>query len=343
MRSLSLQRGYSTANMLRVIPVLFVFLYTQVGKSDSGVSFSHTEEPGKLHISEKHQELGGIVTGTFQPSDYLPEISAFGKVLSLDPLLEIEHQMQQAESERKVSAATRAAAQTAYRQVQDLYNDQAVSRVKLAQSKADWISAGARLDQAVSKLRAIRLKALQNWGKVLTDWTSNPGRTELDLFICGEAALLSISLRTGEHLSDGTQTVFVNRGAIRSEARPAKLISFAPHAGAKSQGESYFFQTPANSLRTGMQIYVWIPVPGKARRGIEIPAEALVWRDGKPWAYRKTGPESFHRVPVENAPDHGERWFLAEATDDSAEIVVSGGQMLLSQEFHWQIPDEDDE
>lgn len=57
-----------------------------------------------------------------------------------------------------------------------------------------------------------------------------------------------------------------------------------------------------------------------------IPESAVVWLDGKPWIY------------VEEAPGHFvRREFEASRIAPDARVVISGAQMLLSQEFRAQI------
>jgi hypothetical protein len=343
------QRGEKPPTFLRILVILILIGGTSTGPGETLDDDRHRpssgslNEPGILRLSEKHQKLGGIVTRVFHPPDYLPETRAFGKVLSLEALLELRQRWQQAASERKVAAAALAAARTAHRQIQDLFNDEAVARLKLEQSKMQWIDATARYDQAGAKLQAIRLSAEQSWGKVLTAWLVRENAPEFDDLIRRKCVLLAVSLAPGESLPEHTRSVLVHRSAERSSARPAELISTAPRTDERSQGESYFFQTTAESLRTGMRLYVWVPIPGAARKRVEIPASTLVWADGAPWIYLKTAPDSFQRRRAENAPGQSDRWFVPGNPDRIAEIVVSGGQTLLSQEYRWQIPDENHE
>lgn len=64
-----------------------------------------------------------------------------------------------------------------------------------------------------------------------------------------------------------------------------------------------------------------------------VPSAAVVWRDGKPWAYQRTQTQRFARIPllVKNdglhlPPDLG-----------AAEIVIQGAQLLFSEEFRDEI------
>lgn len=306
-------------------------------------ALSTFDDSGILRLSPARQQRGGLRTRIIESSEIRPESRAFGQVLPLAPLIEFAQLFKAAESEKNIAAAAEFSANSVYRQVESLYLDHATARFKLEQSKIEWLSAKARHKQVTARLEAIRLGALQSWGEVLTGWAENPDGPEFAGFLRRNKFLLGVSLPSGTELSQDLNRVFVNRVPERSHAIAAELISSSPQAGEKSQGESYFFECAGDSLRTGMQLYVWIPVPGSTRRGIEIPADALVWKDGKPWIYRKTGEDSFQRYRVASAFDHGERWYLPDHPESRAEIVIEGAQMLLSEEYRWQIPDEDDD
>ncbi|MGR9106340.1 MAG: hypothetical protein ACU843_05340 [Gammaproteobacteria bacterium] len=346
---LAFQATQNTADFVRTLLLLLAFAWNPRVAGDTSAdtlpeaSADSFETAGILHLSEAQQELAGIITQLIPAKDYLPEKRAFGTVLSLAPLLEISRQIERAQSQRKVAAAKLAAARTAYRHVRDLYNDQAIARFKLDQSEMEWIGASAGYEQAVAQTNSVRIQAIQNWGEILTEWAADPGGSEFSEFVQRKSVLLSVSLPAGESLPQGVRTVFVHRGTARSEARPAELISSAPVTAENTQGESYFFQSRADELRSGMNLYVWIPEPGETHKGVEIPSNALVWRDGRPWTYLKVAPDSFLRHIVEHARDQSDRWFLGGDSQPNAEIVVLGGQTLLSREFHWQIPNEDDD
>lgn len=59
-----------------------------------------------------------------------------------------------------------------------------------------------------------------------------------------------------------------------------------------------------------MDLDVWVPMPGEARNGVEIPSAALIWKGGMPWVYMKIASDTFQRCAVENAFDQSDRWFI---------------------------------
>ncbi|MGB1801120.1 MAG: hypothetical protein ACPHLK_09875, partial [Gammaproteobacteria bacterium] len=128
-----------------------------------------------------------------------------------------------------------------------------------------------------------------------------------------------------------------------SQARKAYFISAAPFSDNTLQGETYFFRTNGNKIRIGMRLYVWLPNTGFTGEGVNIPAEAIVWYAGKPWAYIQIDEEHFSRRSLLNPVQTSDSWLVTENFNVGDRIVVSGAQTLLSEEFKYAIPDEDDD
>ena len=109
------------------------------------------------------------------------------------------------------------------------------------------------------------------------------------------------------------------------------------------QGETYFLRTNAEKLRIGMRLHVWLPGTGYSGQGIGIPDSAIVWYAGEAWAYVQTDAETFSRRNLETEADMGSGWLVNKHFQPGERIVISGAQTLLSEEFKWAIPDEDDD
>jgi hypothetical protein len=80
---------------------------------------------------------------------------------------------------------------------------------------------------------------------------------------------------------------------------------------------------------------------GKSIEAATVPASALVWWQGRAWAYRRTGRDRFVRVEIAtDLPAQGGGYIVKDLPKD-AEIVMRGAQLLLSEEFRSQIQVED--
>ena len=76
---------------------------------------------------------------------------------------------------------------------------------------------------------------------------------------------------------------------------------------------------------------------GAKVKGVFIPSSAVVWWQGKAWVYlqRKEGQFERIEIPIEHAVQDG--WFASNGLSDSDKVIVTGAQLLLSEELRSQI------
>jgi hypothetical protein len=92
-----------------------------------------------------------------------------------------------------------------------------------------------------------------------------------------------------------------------------------------------------------MRVVGQVKSGAKPREGVIIPASAVVWHGGKAWAYVKEGADKFERKLVPTSQEMGNGWFAAEGFESDDEVVVSGAQLLLSEELKFQIRNENED
>lgn len=74
-----------------------------------------------------------------------------------------------------------------------------------------------------------------------------------------------------------------------------------------------------------------------------VTSEAIVWYGGKAWVYHKQSAERFMRRQVSTENETSDGWFNKGALKAEDEVVVSGAQLLLSEEFKYQITNENED
>jgi len=223
-----------------------------------------------------------------------------------------------------------------------LYRDGATSKRNLQVQQAQWQTDKAQVDASGVQGKAIMDEARINWGKKLTEWALSTEAEPLNGFLSGQKTLLQITLPVNKQLANEIQTIYVEASGNRSAATKAELISAAPQTDTTAQGESYFFQTDGRRIRTGMRVAAWIPEQGENRSGVVIPKSALVWYMDQAFVYIKTAAEQFSRRTIDQYSATNGGYFVGSGISAGEQLVVTGGQMLLSEEFRGQIPDEDD-
>lgn len=294
-------------------------------------------------LDDEVQALSGLETITLTASNHQPEFAAYGKAVTLQSLLALRSQYLAALAERKSAAARFNLAEQGIKRQQDLYNNDIASKRSLQNQQSQWQTDKAQLDASRFRAQAIYDETLLNWGKVLTGWALSPDSGKLAPFLSGRQILLQITLPANSHLADDIKEIYIEPSGVRSGASKAALISAAPQTDGAVQGESYFFQTDNGRIRPGMRVAAWITRQDENRIGVMIPKSALIWHLDQAFVYIKTGKDRFSRRLVAHFSAAAGGYFIGEGIEPGEELVITGAQMLLSEELRGQIPDEDDD
>lgn len=297
---------------------------------------------GTVSLSAKAQSLSGLQTITLEPVEHHAEFNAHGKAVNLQPLIELRHRYLVALSEHGGATARFKQAEQNIQRQQDLYHEGATSKRNLQVQQAQWQTDKAQVDASGTQGKAIAAEAKLNWGEKLTEWALAKDSDKLSVFLSGQKTLLQITLPVNKQLASDISSIAVEASGNRSAASKAELISAAPQTDTTAQGESYFFQTDGRRIRTGMRVAAWIPEQGENQSGVVIPKSALVWHLDQAFVYIKTAEEQFSRRTIDQYSATTGGYFVGNGIKAGEQLVVTGGQMLLSEEFRGQIPDEDD-
>lgn len=339
------------------------FLNVSLGFADDDdkpvTKASESARPGTVFLSTQAQSLSGLQTITLAPASHHAEFTAYGKAINIQPLIELRHRYLVTLTERGGATARFKQAEQNIQRQQDLYREGATSKRNLQVQQAQWQTDKAQVDASSVQSKAIAAEARLNWGPQLTEWALSADSDKMSAFLSGQKTLLQITLPVNKQLANDIVSVDVEASGNRSAASKAELISPAPQTDTTVQGESYFFQTDGrtncsgqscgthiipgdNRIRVGMRVAAWIPEQGESQSGVVIPKSALVWHLDQAFVYIKTAAEQFSRRTIEQYSATSGGYFVGNGINAGEQLVVTGGQMLLSEEFRGQIPNEDD-
>jgi hypothetical protein len=303
---------------------------------------SESTGPGTVFLDEKAQSLSGLQTIILTPINHHAEFSAYGNAVNIQPLIELRHRYSVAMSERGGASARFNQTEQNTKRQKDLYSEGVTSKRNLQVQQAQWQTDKALVDASNVQGMAIADEARLNWGRTLTEWALSTGSNKLNDFLSGRKTLLQITLPVNKQLAGDIRSIDVEAAGNRNAANKAELISAAPQTDTTAQGESYFFQTNGSHIRPGMRVAAWIPEQGENRSGVVVPKSALIWYMDQAFVYIKTDAEHFSRRTIDQYSVTTDGYFVGSGINAGEQLVVMGGQMLLSEELRGQIPDEDD-
>jgi hypothetical protein len=281
------------------------------------------------------RQSSGIMTVQLQTAERMPELQAYGTVLDLQPLTELSNSYTTTRAQLLTAQAKLNASRLAFERAQRLYQDQQnVSAAQVQATESAFRVDEASVAAAQAQLENVASSAIQQWGPVL-------GRAVVDRspillrLLQRQDVLVQVTLPPGESLTAPPRNAVAEAGsAIRANLQ---FLSAAPRTDARIQGISFLYIAPASSgLLPGMNVAVTLPT-GRAAEGALVPGSAVVWSEGKPWAYFRTGEQTFARREIATdtpAPDGG---YIVKDLPNNSEVVTQGGQLLLSEEFRARI------
>ena len=302
-----------------------------------------------VSLSPATQQNSGIQTVKVNSARFQGEIKSFGNVVSIDGLSEAKSRYLNLKSEIATAQSTSANNLKQYQRLKTLNaDDKNVSDQAVQAALAD-----VQADNAHVSANQLQLKNLQNntklqWGeqlaKVAFEDKLPPYLTDL---ISRKNVLIQISLPLST--SAPKQGDSVNVTPLNETVAPIKALYISPATQTDSNGfgKTFYYSAPADLLRIGMRVNVVAEsAASKSVDGVVIPSNAVVWYAGKAWAYFKNGHDKDHiqfiRKPINTDTEINEGWFNQGIAENS-EVVMSGAQLLLSEEFKYQIKNENED
>lgn len=266
--------------------------------------------PRGIVLTPAQMRDGGVAVARPTPMRFAPARRGYGMVVDASPVLALRAAIVQAEARERLTMATLGRTQTLFHGAGN------VSEAALQQAEAAQAVAAARL-------AGLKVKARATYGAALGGAMISGGKV-LRALAAGES-LVEVGLR-GAALAD--PPAVAKAGTAR-----LTLIGVAGRLPQGMVGQGLYYRGPA--MQTGTPLAVSIVV-GAARRGVSVPASAVMYRDGAAYVFVETSPGRFvaRAIPIgAKLRRHGAvvGYFVADGVLASgAKVVVKGAGLLRS-------------
>lgn len=276
------------------------------------------------------QVQSGIRTDPLSSANDQAVIAAYGTVLDLQPLLDLRARYASARAEADAARATAAASRQEYERSRLLYQDnQNVSLKTYQAAQAAYLSDQAKAGAAAVNVQNIRAVVRQQFGAMLMRWALDARSPGFARLLNQQDVLLRVTLPLDGSIAAPAQ---IQIEANTARLLPAHLVSPSPQSDPAIQGDAYIYRT-ATPLASGTRIAAYLPTAKQTMHGILIPADAIVWYGGQPWAYVQINTDRFGRYPVAQQTPMQGGFFVTQGFKPGQRVVVSGAQLLLSEEL----------
>jgi hypothetical protein len=276
-----------------------------------------------LTLDAETQKRIALKVAALAASQLGAEVKAYGRLLNLAPLATLTAELDSAR-------AALAASQKEFERLKLLHEQNNASERALQTAEA-----AARHDQIQAE--SLRAQIVMTWGKTIAD------RPDLAAFIqsliSSESAVVRLDLPAGEVMKAPPVSARIFAVTAENSIVEAELIEPAPTIDPQTQGQGFLFLVKSNSTRIvpGAAVVGYLRLSGEPLDGFVIPDSAVVRFAGQGWIYLQTSEETFTRrkMSFDHPMENG--WFVQEGIAADARVVITGAQILLSEEQRYQI------
>lgn len=297
-----------------------------------------------VNISAQSQKASGVETAALRSARSEAAAEIYGVVVDPRPLIEQRARLLAVMAQRQAAGLAATSAQIDHQRLKRLYDDErnVAERAMLA-AEAQWKGEQARVAALEQQAIAIRDELRATWGAELASRAAAPQSPMVNALVQQHEALVQLVFPYDLQSRAGRDELAIAPVGSRTVLRPARFVSASPRTDASLPGATYFYLASGHDLRVGMRVAAQLRLSGKPRDGVLIPDAAVVWHGGKAWAYVKEGDARFLRREVSTAQELPGGWFNAAGFEEGEPVVVSGAQLLLSEEFKYQIRNENED
>lgn len=277
-----------------------------------------------IRLDLKQQQVIGLKTATLSAATLPPEIKAYGRVLDSASLISLQ-------SEKVAARAALQASRAEYDRLKKLNVQDNASAHTLEMAKAQLAH-----DQGASETAQAQLTAAS--GETVAGQPSEFFQS----LASQKKTLVRLDLPAGE-ISAETPSAAILTLPGNQPPVVAKFFGRATTVDLQTQGEGFIFlvtNAPA-SLMPGLAVTGFLQMSGEPAHGVIVPDDAVTRSDNRAWIYAQTGETDFERreIILDHPTDGG--WFVTNGIVAGEKIVVTGAQVLLSEERKSQIKLED--
>ncbi|MCJ2087463.1 efflux RND transporter periplasmic adaptor subunit [Methylobacterium sp. E-005] len=287
-----------------------------------------------VRLTDLERKRIGLVTETRPAVLHRQELTAYGSVLDIARITELANSYAGAVAALQMAEARVEVSASAARRARNL-GAGVVAVAQIETAEGTLLTDRAAQTAAESQVRTLSATARQEWGPVLGKAIID--RAPLVTRLIERADfLVQVTLPPGESLATPPQAAFAEVPP-QSERVALRLVSPATRTDPRIQGQSFYYLVSGDSgLLPGTSTMAFLPAEHSVR-GVLVPEDAVVHGEGGTWVYRGTGDGAFVRHPIRPDAPMSADSFVVEDLPDGAEIVLRGGQALLSEEMKSRI------
>jgi hypothetical protein len=273
---------------------------------------------GVVKLDKAQQASAGIQTAHPTATRVKPEVKGYGRVLDPAPLFALMLEIDSAQSALDASVKE-------HERVKSLFTqNQNASARALEQAEATRRHDQLQLDSARSRL-------LTGWGRSLVNRADLP--KVVQSLITFESVIVRLEVPPADALASTPARARINTLGGQGPSLDADVLGTAPSADPQTQGQGFLLLVQTQAIPPGTAVAGYLDAPGETLAGVTLVRSAIVRHEGEAFVYVETGEGTYERKPVDLLRALADGWFVTNAVNPEAKVVITGAQQLLSEEL----------
>lgn len=220
-----------------------------------------------------------------------------------------------------------------------------ISDAVVGQQEIDIKSIESNID-VLKKDKAYIMDTIQNeWGSKFHQIFSNKKNSKLKDIISGKAKLIKITFSPSQISQEVPKKINISSIAQITSNYEALYFSDSPEVDISRSGKSFYYLVHNNKILNGEKFTGHSLASPKEQRFLFVPKESVIWSNGMPWAYihiNNTG--KYIKKSLGGLKETNNGWIIEEGNFKAGDLIVTeGAQLLLSEEFKYQIKNENED
>ena len=314
------------------------------------LSFIEVNDEGlnQIRLTEAIVKNSGIQTTKIISSNKQSSFSNYGIVQATDTLIDLKNIYDQLMQEINTLQNQINTEEKKYLAFVDLNADgKNISDQALLDQQTLVNNLKVSVEKKVVLKKNLQQKVLSQWGnKFYMAITSKAKDKQLNPLLNGEARLVKITLPSSDSDNSIPHKIIFTPINGNNETEGIYLDK-APTIEPSILGQTFYYLIQSPDIRIGSKLigfYKEKQNNDKQMNRYEVQSSSIVWSNGLSWVYIEEEPFLFVKKPVSLENEIKDGWLvISEALSTNDIIVSKGAQLLLSEEYKYQIKNENED
>jgi len=183
------------------------------------------------------------------------------------------------------------------------------------------------------------------WGKDFGGLFTEKNNKMLSLILTGKNKLVKITFSSDEIKNGIPKNINVSPSTDTSKNYEAVYFSSAPEVDANLLGQSFYYVVASNDIMTGEKFTGHDSSTSENKNFLFVPKKSVVWSNGIAWAFfYNPDTDEYLKKSLGEIKETNNGWITNEDILKEGDLIVTeGSQLLLSEEFKYQIKNENED